>query len=345
MKIWIDLINPSDVWFFSGLTQVLDGNVEYLITSRCHAETNDLAQKVFEGTVSVGTNPVAGAGRYTEFFTRPIRLQQIVHGANVGFGFGNIQLILAAKALRFPSIIFVDNDMASQRNGLLVSSVYRELEFLADAFVCPECLKVPRRPFGVPPWAEVFRFSGTKEEIYLAHFQPEDSVLDELPFKSFVVVRPEALFAPYVGSAQSIVPQLLRELAEAQHNIVFLPRIPSDRQLAKGVNVFIPERALNGPNLCWFSEAVMTGSGTLAREAAVLGVPSVSFFPHELLSVDRKLESSGRLLHSRRVDRIIQYLDEMRDKPRSFQRENCAKVAAEVGSILESFLHRIGSVQ
>jgi predicted glycosyltransferase len=78
---------------------------------------------------------------------------------------------------------------------------------------------------------------------------------------------------------------------------------------AVGCKFYTPESPLNGLDLCYYADAVLTGSGTLAREAACMGTTSVSFFPSsKLLSVDQYFVDQGKMLHSRDVDEIIDYV-------------------------------------
>ena len=44
--------------------------------------------------------------------------------------------------------------------------------------------------------------------------------------------------------------------------------------------IIIPDRVLDGLNLIWFSDLVISGGGTMNREAAALGVP-VTAFPRD----------------------------------------------------------------
>ena len=46
----------------------------------------------------------------------------------------------------------------------------------------------------------------------------------------------------------------------------------------------------------------MSGGGTMIREAAVLGVPAVSFFHGRMGIVDQKLENDGRLILIRNAE-------------------------------------------
>jgi hypothetical protein len=57
----------------------------------------------------------------------------------------------------------------------------------------------------------------------------------------------------------------------------------------------IPEGAVDGLNLIWHSDLVVSGGGTMNREAAALGVPVYSVFRGKIGAVDRDLQRQGRL--------------------------------------------------
>jgi hypothetical protein len=48
--------------------------------------------------------------------------------------------------------------------------------------------------------------------------------------------------------------------------------------------------------------------GTMNREAAVLGVPTISCYPENLLGVDRYLIKKGRMIHTRSATKIVNYV-------------------------------------
>jgi predicted glycosyltransferase len=60
--------------------------------------------------------------------------------------------------------------------------------------------------------------------------------------------------------------------------------------------IIVPDRALDGLNLIWFSDLVVSGGGTMNREAAALGVPVYSIFRGRLGAVDRYLAREVRLV-------------------------------------------------
>lgn len=169
----------------------------------------------------------------------------------------------------------------------------------------------------------LYQYDGFKEDVYIADYIPDNNFLNKLPFSRYVVLRPENIQANYVNTKQkSIVPDLLSKFNEANINVLFLPRYKEDRIYSKGYkNVFIPEGAVNGLDACYFSDAVITGAGTLAREAACMGVPAVSFYSGKnLLTVDKKLIDMKWIYHSRSANDIYHYFINSSRKRRSLER-------------------------
>ena len=65
----------------------------------------------------------------------------------------------------------------------------------------------------------------------------------------------------------------------------------------------------------------------MAREAAVMGVPAMSFFPGQrLLAVDRDLVERGKMLHSKEPEEIVEYVIKSWDKKRDGKFERAEQV-------------------
>src|SRR2546427_7354834 len=58
----------------------------------------------------------------------------------------------------------------------------------------------------------------------------------------------------------------------------------------------IPPSVVDGLNLIWYSDLVISGGGTMNREAAALGVPVYSIFRGKIGAVDQYLSAEGRLV-------------------------------------------------
>jgi predicted glycosyltransferase len=64
---------------------------------------------------------------------------------------------------------------------------------------------------------------------------------------------------------------------------------------------------VDGLNLIWYSDLVISGGGTMNREAAALGVPVYSIFRGHIGAVDRHLAAAGRLL-------LLESVEDVRNK-------------------------------
>jgi len=109
--------------------------------------------------------------------------------------------------------------------------------------------------------------------------------------------------------------------------IVLLPRNPKQGTLIRRLwpawfengKTIIPESAIDGLNLLWHSDLVVSGGGTMNREAAALGVPVYSIFRGQIGAVDRHLSEEGRLVlvdSTENVQRLIPLVRRVRRQVR-----------------------------
>lgn len=121
-----------------------------------------------------------------------------------------------------------------------------------------------------------------------------------------MTVRPPATEAHYHNpESEKLLSAALHFLThQPDVRVVLLPR--NHRQaialqkewgdwIAKG-KIVIPEHVVDGLNLIWFSDLVISGGGTMNREAAALGVPVYTIFRGKIGAVDRYLVEKGRLV-------------------------------------------------
>lgn len=346
MKIWIDLINPSDTFFFGALMRDFYPEHQVLFTARARAETVALANDLGIAPKVIGRDFSNRTVKTLNHAFRTIELFARVPKFDVALAFGGSMSVAVAKARIKPAVVFNDNDLIFVHRTFAGSMETRVMA-RADHIIIPSAFPTQVLTKGGAKEGSIHQCDGYKEDVYIADFKPAPDFLVSLPFKSFVVVRPEALFAAYVRETRSIVPELVKALVDNGLDIVYLPRIKEDMQyieeMKNSSHVFVPLKALNGLDLCWYADAVLTGSGTFAREAACLGTPAVSFFPERLLAVDRQLVNEGKMLHSRNVDEIIKYVVSQPEKSRKLDLERSKKVKQQVSELLKGILERLGS--
>ena len=341
IRAWIDLVSPSHPFFFDALADGLDG-VDVTTTVREKTETVSLAEEVGFDHRVVGRDFDNALVRK---FGIPLRTAQLAIEApacDVSLSSRNAMCILASRVRGVPSIHFTDNDITAHIDGLWVEELYNRFEAAATHNVVPRAFAVEELTrWGAAP-ETVHTYDGYKEDVYVAGFEPDPDYPDRLPFESgeYIVVRPEALTAAYVD-AESIVPDILAEATERDIGVVYLPRGRGDDVHAERYAddaVYVPDGAVNGLQLAWHARCVLTGSGTMSREAACMEKPAVSFFPNTLLSVDQELVADGRIYHSRDPVSIIDYIESLGATDVNPDRTRARAVREEVVSLTDSLL-------
>jgi predicted glycosyltransferase len=298
MRIWIDLVNSPHVLFFRPIIQALQARGhETLITTRYFAETVPLADRYGLHHTTLGSHggkPVWGKA------TALIRhvLKQIVFvrgkGVDLAVSHNSYMQALAARCLNIPLVTVMDyeHQPANHISFRLAKRVLVPKTFSEEAL----------RKYGASLVRSV-RYNGIKEDVYLADFTPDLTFLPTLgisPEKILVTVRPPALAATYHRFENPFFDELLAHvLAHPSTYVILLPRTPDQRQRYREKqypNLLVPTHPLDGPNLIYHSDLVISAGGTMNREATVLGTPVYTVFKGEMGNVDRYLIQSGKMV-------------------------------------------------
>ena len=332
MRIWIDITNTPHVNVLIPVIRHLEASNELIITARDFSETVPLLQKNNIFPIIIGE--YKGKNKLRKLwglFQRTAILLFKLPQFDLAFSLGGNYTSAISFLRGRRSIVFSDNDISFKLFSYLFGSY----------FIFPFYFKYQKvqKKYHIRS-SRIKTFNGFKEDIYLASYIPDPFFLDKLPFKEFITIRPENLKASYVPSdSKTIVPELFDCFAD--ENILFLPRYEEEKEYAKGrKNVWFPEGPLNGLDVCYYSKAVLTGAGTFAREAALLGVPAVSFFPSEVfLSVDEVMQRMGIEFKSRDCKEIYVYIKNSKRNNLSLERSK--KVQKDVLSIIDNIIDDI----
>jgi uncharacterized protein len=210
----------------------------------------------------------------------------------------------AVKLLRIPLIALADYEYAALPKFMVG---WTTLLLIPD--VIPKDVFARR---GVPI-ERIQGYPGLKEDLYVHDFQPDPAFLHKMginPENILVLVRPPATMAHYAVKESGVLfYQILDDLCKRPDvQILLLPR--TDEQATemsayvntcKYRNAIIPREVLNGPNLVWHSDIVVSGGGTMNREAASLNVPVISIYQGHIGAVDRYLIEAGKLTHIKTI--------------------------------------------
>jgi len=334
MNIWFDFTNPPHVNFYLPFIRHFERNEnnKIIISAREFVETVKLAE--LNGLKPIVLGKHGGKNRVSKALNLVSREFQLLNTiGNFGISLSsNYEAPLACWLKRKFSIVFDDNDISP---NWLYSA-------FADKVISPsEIDKEAMLKMGIGK-KQLITYNGYKEDVYIADYIPDTQFLEKIPFKQFVTVRPENLQASYVPvGARSIVPELINKLVNAGINVLYLPRYKSDiGYLKNNEQVFVPDSPLNGLDVCYYSDAVLTGAGTFSREAAIMGTPSVSFFSGNVfLGVDKSMFINKMVYFSRDPDSIVQFVKS--SKKNLFNKQRCTGVQQEVFSLVDGIIKNI----
>jgi predicted glycosyltransferase len=306
-KIWIDIDNSPHVPFFLPIIEELQKRGhQVLLTARDTYQVCELLEfhhlncKVIGG--HWGKNRFLKAlgtlGRAARLL--PIALKE---KPDLAISLVSRAQLLACRALGIPMVVTFDYEFVMK------------MQFLKpDWILIPEV--VPDSGVGTAKGG-VFRYPGLKEDVYVPKFKPDAGLKKQLGIAEtdlLVTVRPPATEAHYHNSESDALMVAALNFLTKQHGVrvVLLPRNEKQgailkKEWAAGIAsgmIVIPERVMDGLNLIWHSDLVISGGGTMNREAAALGIPVYSIFRGKIGAVDRYLAASGRLVLLEQVDDI-----------------------------------------
>ena len=166
--------------------------------------------------------------------------------------------------------------------------------------------------------------------MYVPRMKPDPSVRVRLGLSDsdvVVVMRPPATEAHY-HNPESDTRYLMQPLNCLPKNPkvrvgVYCPRNQKQcrelrislRPWIEKAKIIIPEHVVDGLHLIWACDLVISGGGTMNREAAALGVPVYSIFRGRTGAVDRYLAKCNRLM-------LLESVDDVRTKIVLTKRDN-----------------------
>lgn len=303
MKIWFDADNAPHVPVMkplAGELSALGHSVRF--TARDRAGTCRLLDLYRLDYIKVG----AGRGgsvleKALGIVVRAVKLAKAMGHwkPDVSFGHGSRSLPLASRLLGIPSVTMYDYEWVNP----LIFNIFCRRILLPEAVGMDRC-----REAGVRT-GRVSLYPGFKENLYLNGAEPDPEISRELGLsrdRVKILVRPPATKAHYHNpEAEVILAGLMERLAaDREVQLIWIPRTPGDfpsRCVQCRDRLLEPSRAYPGPQLILAADAVIGGGGTMTREAAILGVPSYSFFRGRRGRVDETLEREGRLVSLERA--------------------------------------------
>lgn len=297
--IWIDLDNSPHVPFFRPIIRELkDRGYDVLVTARDCFQVCSLAEQLQVGCQPIGRH--YGKHRMMKLLGLGIRTLQLLLPARkarpvLAVSHGSRSQLVAATMLGVPTLQILDYEFAKVWAGVHPNWA------MTPSMIRANAVKLSSD--------RILTYPGIKEDVYVPSFVPQDGLRQELGIAEdeiLVTMRPPASEAHYHSpESDTLFRVTIAHLAATPAvRMVVLPRTPrqgehiatSWPELCASRKLLIPERVLDGLNLIWHSDLVISGGGTMNREAAALGVPVYSVFRGTMGAVDQHLAAHGRLV-------------------------------------------------
>ena len=294
MKIWIDLANSPQVLFFRPLIAVFkQAGHEICITTRNYSQTVQLADQFDLAHTPLGAHGGRGfIGLLIQNLRRAGLLLRWARGQRFDLALSHnaYSQIAAAKLLGIRAVTAMDYE----------HQPLNQLAFrLARRVIVPEVYPEDMlRSQGA--LHKSVRYAGIKEEMYLAEFKPTASFKDQhgLPQqRALVVIRPPANWTAYHRFENELFTELLSYLnQDPKPYYLFLARLPDQQRIRERLpGIQVAQTTFSGPDLLYNADVLIGASGTMNREAAVLGTPAYTLFQGKAAAVDQYLIDAGRL--------------------------------------------------
>ena len=274
MRIWVDLTNSPHVLVLRPVIDVLRARgAEVRVTVRDFAQTVQLCERFGIEHEVIGRHRggrvAAKAVGLAQRSAALVRWGRRNGPFDLALGHGSNDVTVAARLLRIPCSTMFDYEWATVQHNVNCR--------LAQAVVVPDAIP-PERLERYGARGKLQRYPGLKEEYYLADFEPDPAVLDELGLdraQPLAVVRTPPVVSLYHRFENDVFADVLARLRGTQ--TVVLPRIPEQRAQLDGF--IVPPALITGSAKAISDWASIARSGTTkppsatssARWAAIRG--------------------------------------------------------------------------
>lgn len=301
MNIWIDISNAPHVIFFKDFIKEWQDQHHIIVTTRSLSNTIDLLKAHNIKFVVIGShygkNKIA---KLIGFFERCRKLHKYLKSKEIHIAISQSSFYspYVAYKLKIPSVYTNDNEHAK---GNYIGFI------LAKYILLPQALSgwVKNRFFK----SRVTFYPGVKEGIYMNGISNID-----LPKKPYTIYfRTEPWHSQYHNYAPNAFDKMLINLA-IDNNVIILPRdkiqtkyfenITKNKNIKIASKVEIPKAQLNNCDI------FLGAGGSMTREFALAGIPTISVYRGKPLAVDKYLINHGLLLFEYDLNKIdSKYID------------------------------------
>jgi predicted glycosyltransferase len=284
-RIWVDVLTPKQALFAKAMVERSPSNVELVITTRNYSELNKFVRQLGLRGLSFGKH---GGSRIDKKLEASIERMKALVPFVRGNGFDSSLSFISPEAARVSFGFGLVHYICSDSPHAVAPS--RLAVPLASKVFSPFPINKARwTQYGLKV-SQVFLYHALDPWVWLSsrrEIKPKRTRVDGL-----VTIRLEESFASYSKSGRGVSNQLRGLISKIRSTgdfgITIIPRYDEQRAWAKkqfGKTCTIPDSTVNGVELISYSDLLIGGGGTMTQEAALMGVPNISYFPSSELDV------------------------------------------------------------
>jgi hypothetical protein len=302
MKVWLDVLTPKQANLFGELQSRLEAKgFKSFLTTREYREVTELLQ-----LRGLKATPIGRHGgeklkdKLIESSNRVSELAGILEEENVdvAISFSSPEAARVAFGLGIPHYCISDSPHADAVCRLTIP--------LSEKLFTPWIIPIRAwTRYGIKP-KDVVRYRALDPVVWLSKYKTNLRALDALKLdfsKPIIVIRPPEEYASYLSDRHSSIASKVTETVAKiidvngdGSQVVILPRydVQGERFTKRfGNRVIVPEHVIDAISLMRVSSVFLGGGGTMTAEAALLGVPVISYYPGNATFVERFLINQG----------------------------------------------------
>jgi len=293
MKVWYDACTGKHMRYGIAVARRLrKAGCEVVLTTREHPDTLGVAQALDEKPLVVGKYaPSSLSTRVAESAKRTLRFLELFEDnqPDVAISHQSPELCRTAFGLNIPIILTADTPHAFAVNKLTIP--------LATKLVVSEA--IPNRFFKTCGANEIVQFKGVDEVAWIKGFKPS-KIFDFK--KPLIVVRQMETNASYALGEKDTLLEAARKLSSLG-TVLFLSRYV--REEIPGLKVI--KDFVDSASVVSYADLVIGAGGTMSREAALRGVPSIVLSEISRTYVNRYLAKKGFPVFFATVSNVYSY--------------------------------------
>jgi predicted glycosyltransferase len=332
MKVWFDISNSPHINMFYDLIMDLESEGhEIIVTSRPLANTVALLDQKQIKHTTIGQH--YGKNILKKIFGYPIRVFQLWQylsrlKPDLAVSQSSFHSPVVAKILGIPSIYTNDNEHALGNILCFMT---------ATRILIPEKMPIPSF-FRISLLHRKFiRYPGIKEGIYL-WIKAAAIASDRKrrpPFSDIeIFIRPEPLTAQYYNGKQNFLDDIISELQETcRVTVLARDKTQFMHYSQKRFNhIHLPATPLSFDQVAINCTLFIGAGGSMTRELALIGVPTISVYQSNLLDVDEVLISRGLMIHDPKLtaEKVNSYLKNIQNTQPSNELMDIGKSAYQL---------------